>query len=221
MGPWRSWRRSCTGRGQFIDLAQYESTLGVTGPYLLEYAANGTAPEPAGNHAREAAPHNAYRCLGDDRWCVIAVSTAEEWQALRRAMGEPAWAREERFATLEGRRAHEELLDHHLGEWTRQHTAEELMALLQSVGVPAGVVQNARDLLERDPHLRERGYFVTLEHPEAGPARYHRLAFQLSETPAQFRPAPLLGEHNDYVFGELLGLGEDEINHYIVEGIIE
>lgn len=213
--------RRRTGRGQFIDLGQYESTANVMGSYLLEYAANGVAQEPDVNHSRVAAPHNAYPCCGENRWCVIAVSTDEEWESLGRAMGDPAWANESRFATLESRLAHQAALDQHVGEWTRERTPEEVTALLQAAGVPAGIVQNAQDLLDRDPHLRERGYFVTLDHPEAGLGRYQRLAFQLSETPAEFDPAPLLGQHNDYVFGELLGLSQEEIDDYMVAGVIE
>ena len=113
-----------------------------------------------------------------------------EWQALRRALDELAWARDARFDTHAGRKAHEEALDRHLAAWTAERTPEDVMALLQAHGVAAGIVQDGRDLLDRDPHLRARGHFVTLDHPEMGPARYHRLGFTLSATPAEFRPAP-------------------------------
>jgi benzylsuccinate CoA-transferase BbsF subunit len=217
--------RRRTGRGQFIDLAQFESTANFAGPYLLEYLATGVAQPPAGNHAPEAAPHNAYRCAdepdGTERWCVIAVGSDAEWQALRTALGDPAWVRDPRYATLAGRKAHEEELDRHLATWTAERSPEEVMALLQTHGVAAGVVQDGRDLLDRDPHLRERGYFFTMDHPEMGPSRYHRLAFTLSATPAQFRPAPLLGQHNHYVLSTLLGLSDAEIEQYEKDGVLE
>jgi ABC-type multidrug transport system fused ATPase/permease subunit len=217
--------RRRTGRGQFIDLAQFESTANFAGPYLLEYLATGVAQQPDGNHAREVAPHNAYRCADDadggERWCVIAVESDAEWQALCTALGDPAWARDPRYASLAGRKAHEEELDGKIAAWTAERSPEEVMALLQAHGVAAGVVQDGRDLLDRDPHLRERGYFFTMDHPEMGPSRYHRLAFTLSATPARFRPAPLLGQHNHYVLSTLLGLSDAEIERYEREGVLE
>ena len=95
------------------------------------------------------------------------------------------------------------------------------MALLQAHGVAAGIVQDGRDLLDRDPHLRARGHFVTLDHAEMGPARYHRLGFTLSATPAEFRPAPLLGQHNRQVLSELLGLSEAEIRGLEDAGVLD
>lgn len=212
--------RRRTGRGQFIDLAQYEATASVTGAALLEYTVNGHQAPLQGNRSPRAAPHGVYRCLGEDRWCVIAVTTEAEWQAFCQVLGDPPWSREKRFCTLEARLQHQEELDEGVAAWTRERTPEEVMALLQGAGVPAGAVQNAADLLTRDPQLRARGHFVRLDHPEAGPSTHHALPFRMSATPSQYQPAPLLGQHNDYVLGEVLGLPEEEINRLMVEGVV-
>jgi benzylsuccinate CoA-transferase BbsF subunit len=92
------------------------------------------------------------------------------------------------------------------------------MELLQSKGVPAGVVQNSRDVLDNDPHLKARGYYVYLDHPETGRAAHDGAPFRLSKTPGELRtPAPLLGEHNDYVAKEILGMSDDEVAEAIIE----
>lgn len=214
------WRRR-TGRGQRIEVSQLESTVAALGPYVMEYLANGRVAERNGNRHPAAAPHGAYPCAGDDRWCVIAVFTDQEWDALCDAMGRPDWCREERFATLLGRKAHEDDLDRLLAEWTRTKTAEEIMELLQARGVAAGVVQTAEDVLDRDEHLKQRGFYVYLDHPEAGRHAYDGPHFRLHRTPGRLRsPAPLLGQHNDYVAREILGLSDEEIAQYVIEQVI-
>lgn len=213
--------RNKTGRGQYVDVSQLESTVCMTETNILDYTANARIQKRAGNRVQYAAPHNVYRCKGDDRWCAIAVTSEAEWQAFSRVLGEPEWAKDRRFAILEGRKQHEEELDRLVESWTLGRTAEEAMALLQAAGVPAGVVQNIADMVDRDPQLRERQFYVGLEHPEAGLTRYDGIVAKLSATPGIIqRPAPLLGEHNDYVFRELLGLSEEEINRLMVEQVI-
>lgn len=212
--------RNRTGCGQYIEVAQLESTASVMETYVLDYTANGRVQSRTGNHVSYASPHAVYRCAGDDRWVAIAVTSEEEWCGFRRALGDPAWATEERFSTLEGRRANEEELDRLIEEWTACRTPEDAMHLLQAHGVPAGAVQNMEDAMTRDPHLAARGFYVPLEHPEAGRTTYDGLVAKLSATPGQLRaPAPLLGQHNDYVFRELLGLSEGAVNQYIIDGV--
>ncbi|MBI2911577.1 MAG: CoA transferase, partial [Chloroflexi bacterium] len=211
--------RRRTGRGQFVDLAQYEATACVSGSALLEYTVNGQSTTPLGNRSVGAAPHGVYPCAGEDNWCAIAVTSEVEWQAFRFAIDDPPWTRRETFSTLESRLHNQDELDERVATWTRTREASEVMDLLQKAGVPAGAVQNAADLLTRDPQLRARGHFLRLEHPEAGPTSHHALPFRLSRTPPRFLPAPLLGQHNDYVLGQVLGLPEEEINRLIVDGV--
>ncbi|MCH7745506.1 MAG: CoA transferase, partial [Chloroflexi bacterium] len=164
--------RNRTGVGQFIDLAQYESTISLLGTSVLQYTANGSLPPRPGNSSDYAAPHGVYRCAGDDRWCAIAVFTEDEWHGLRRVMGEPTWAEENRFQTMAGRKEHEDEMNHLVEEWTKGLPAQEVMARLQEQGVSAGVVQNTKDLIENDPSYRER-HIRFLNHAEIGMMTIH------------------------------------------------
>jgi benzylsuccinate CoA-transferase BbsF subunit len=211
--------RRHTGTGQHIDLSQYQAMASTLGPMLMDYMVNGRIAARTGGRSATAAPHGVYRCQGDDRWCVIAVCTEDEWAALCRVMGHPAWSQEARFHTMASRLQHVEALDALLHAWTRQHTPEHVMHLLQSAGVAAGVVQNAADLLEHDPQLRHRGHYHLLHHPVTGPTLYMGPSFLLSATPAALRPAPCLGQHNADVYGALLGMNAAEMARYTAEGI--
>ncbi len=211
--------RRRTGTGQHIDLSQYQAMASTLGPMLMDYMVNGRIAARTGGRSTTAAPHGVYRCQGDDRWCVIAVCTEDEWVALCRVMGHPAWTKEARFHTMASRLQHVEALEALLHAWTMQHAPEHVMHLLQSAGVAAGVVQNAADLLEHDPQLRHRGHYHLLHHPVTGPTLYMGSPFLLSATPAALRPAPCLGQHNAYVYGELLGMNAAAMARYTAEGI--
>jgi benzylsuccinate CoA-transferase BbsF subunit len=212
--------RRKTGEGQYIDVSQVEAMAGLLGDAILDYTVRGEEVEPVGNSSTEAAPHGVYRCQGDDRWCAIAVFTDEEWQGFKRALGNPPWAEDKRFATLAGRLKHSEELDRLVEDWTKERTAEEAMALLQRQGVAAGVVQDASDLAE-DPQLKERGFFIELDHPELGKTISDAVPIRLSDTPARYtRAAPIQGQDNNYVYRELLGMSEDEIDKLREQGVI-
>jgi len=214
--------RDRKGTGQNIDLSQYEALCSLMGPTFLDIFVNHGDILPQGNQSNyiSAAPYGCYRCSREGRWCVIAVFNEVEWQSLIRAMGSPEWSREMEFSTLLKRKKHRAKLDKLLEQWTLQHEAAKLMGLLQEVGVPAGVVQNAEDLAN-DPHLKARGYFVKLEHPVLGTTITDAspIKFASSET-GRWKAAPLLGEDNHYVYSKLLGLEESELTSYIERGII-
>jgi benzylsuccinate CoA-transferase BbsF subunit len=222
--------RRRTGKGQHIECAQIESSICPLGPAIFDYTVNGRVEERAGNGLPNAAPHNAFKCrplhkgsaaIGHERWLVIACFTDEEWDALVEAMGSPAWARDGKFAGLAGRKENEAELEQHISAWTADKEAYELMDELQRRGVPAGVVQSAREMLA-DEHLKERGYYVYLDHPEAGRTAYDGPPFKLSKTPGELRwPAPILGEHTEYVCKEILGLSDEEIADLLVAGVLQ
>src|SRR3990172_8008842 len=129
----------------------------------------------------------------DQRWIAIACFTDDEWSALAGAMGSPAWTQDTRFATLEGRKANEAELEANLNAWTGDKDAYDLMHRLQAAGVPAAVVQSARELLDYDEHLKARGYYVYLDHAETGRAASDGPPFVLSKIPGVLsRPAPPL-----------------------------
>lgn len=213
--------RARTGRGQRIELAQTESTAATLGPLLMEYTINGRVPERNGNRSIAACPHGAFAAAGDDCWLAISVYTDAQWQGLLDAAGRPAWAADGRFDTFVDRRRHEDELERQIESWTRTLPAEEAMRLLQAKGVPAGVVQTARDVLDHDEHLRARGYYQYLDHPETGRSAYDGPPARLSATPGRMiTPAPLLGQHNDQVLRGILGYDDERIADLIVSGVV-
>ena len=213
--------RQRTGKGQRIDLSQYEAGAHFLAPLILDYSVNGRVADRMGNRYPYAAPHNAFRCQGEDRWCAIAVFTDEEWENFCKVIGNPAWTKDAKFATLQARKENEEKLDRLVEEWTINHSAEEVMRMMQAAGVAAGVLQTGEDLLEHDPQLKHRHFFWELDHPEIGRYRAPGPPFILSKSPYELRRAPLLGEHNEYALKEILGMSDEEIAELVVEGAVE
>jgi benzylsuccinate CoA-transferase BbsF subunit len=213
--------RNRTGKGQYIDLSQFEAGLQFMAPLLLDYEANGREAGRMGNRCDAAAPHGAYRCMGKDRWCAISVFSDEEWRGFTRVAGHGEWADDPRFATLAQRKKNEDELDRLVEGWTLQHAAEEVMTMMQSGGVAAGVLETDQDLLEKDPQLAHRQYFRELDHPEVGKHVVHREAFTLSRSPSELTRAPLLGEHNEHALKNILGMSDDEIAQLVVDGVLE
>jgi benzylsuccinate CoA-transferase BbsF subunit len=212
--------RRRTGCGQYIDLSQYEAGLQFMAPALLHYEVNGRVMTRMGNRSWHAAPHGAYPCREEDRWCVIAVCTEEEWRAFCRTTGHPEWAEDARFASLDARKAHEDELDALIRSWTLRWSPREVMETLQAAGVRAGVVHRLSDLFA-DPQLAHRRVWQELPHPEL--ERFHYMAppYILSETPAEQHRSPLLGEHNQRVYHDFLGLSDREIERLIAAGVID
>jgi len=213
-------RRRKTGLGMYMEQAQVEALLSFMGPHILDYVVNHRLLQRRGNRDRYMCPHGVYPCRGADRWVAIAVTDEEDWDRLCQVMGNPEWARDQRFDSVIGRKEAEDDVDRLLGEWTKQFPSEQLMSMLQGAGIAAGVVQTGEDLLV-DPHLKERQHFRVLDHPVIGPQSYNAPAYKLSRSPCDLsRPAPCVGEHNQYVLGELLGFTDDEIADMVINGII-
>jgi len=214
--------RRRTGKGQYIDMSQYENGIQFMAPLVLDYVVNGRVASRMGNKSPTAAPHNAYRCMGEDRWCAIAIFTDEEWQSFCRVIGNPALAEDPRFATLPARKENEEELDRLVNEWTTNYTAEAVMNMMQEEGVAAGVVETGEDLMDKDPQLKHRNFFHELEYPGIGKYRTQvGPHFLLSKYEYKLKEAPLMGEHNEYVFKELLTMPEDEYNDLVKDGVID
>jgi crotonobetainyl-CoA:carnitine CoA-transferase CaiB-like acyl-CoA transferase len=203
--------RRRTGQGQCIDFSQAENMMPHLGEYFMEAAMHGRDVPPMGNRHAAMAPHNCYPCQGEDRWLVLAVSTDEAWHALGNALGRPAWALQEKFTTLEGRLQHQDELDRHLAAWTSTQEARTAMECLQAHGVAAGMIFSEPEAYD-DPHLNARGFFATMTHDDCGTHRYPGMQWKMSTTPGRIRHAACrLGEHNDYVYRDLLGLSEGEL----------
>ena len=202
--------RRRTGQGQHIDLSQLEASLQFLAPSLLDFDTNGRVAGRVGNYSPHAVPHGVYPCRGDDRWVAIVAETDTQWEALCQAIGDSAELHVEQFATFQDRKAHERECDERLAEWTRERSPEEVMRILQSAGVPAGVVQSAADLLQ-DVQLHHRQHFMTLSHKEIGSHIYERFAIRSSQTsPRLDKAAPCLGEDNEFVYMQLLGMDPEE-----------
>jgi len=214
------YHRAVTGEGQHIDMSSSETITALAGESILEYAMNQRSPSRQGNRDEAMAPHNCYPCRGENKWVSIAVATEEEWQALRLAMGNPRWSEEERFSDTYARWHNQEELDRLIAEWTINYTHYEVMARLQKVNV-AAVPSFRGDELFSDPHLKERGFSEVVDHPLMGRRTVTGPPWKLSSTPAKVsRHGPLLGEHNHYVFSELLGLSEEEVKKLVAEKVI-
>ncbi|MGI8926646.1 MAG: CaiB/BaiF CoA transferase family protein [Tepidiformaceae bacterium] len=219
--------RNRTGEGQHIDISQVEGGIVLTGAAVLDATVNGRswrrAGMPPGNRAWEpqVAPHNTYACAGEDRWLAIAVINDAEWQALVRAMDEPPWALEPRFATNEGRLALQDELDSRIETWTTELTDYEAMEILQAAGVRAGVCQKASDRFERDPQLAARSWWHSLPHPELGDCDYDGVIPRLSETPGLLRSAgPLIGADTHAVLRDVLGMSDEELAEHEAQGVL-
>lgn len=203
--------RKRTGRGHHVDVAAREVACAFIGDALLQFAATGTGPRRAGNDAQGLAPHNVYPCAGEDSWVSIVVSTDDEWRACARALGHEEWLSDPRFATPGARWAHRRELDERVSDWTRTRTREQATELLQAAGVAAFPSYTAADIVG-DAHLNARGAVRELEGPDGERRNVVGPPWRFSRTPARIeRWTPKLGEHNEYVFGELLGMSRAQI----------
>lgn len=217
--------RRRTGRGQYIDLSQYENGVQFVAPGILEHQLLGSVPNRRANRHNFAAPHGVYPCRGqskgEDNWIAISVFSDEEWQRLVKAMRKPKWAESLRFASQLARKESESELDSMLTKWTRRQGREDLMLKLQKAGVHAAKVNSIADLFS-DPQLAHRGHWGAVPHSEVGPHHVEMPAYALSETPAHDpTPEPILCEHTEMVLEKLLGLSKTEIEALAAEGAVE
>jgi crotonobetainyl-CoA:carnitine CoA-transferase CaiB-like acyl-CoA transferase len=219
--------RHRTGEGQWIDASQCESGLMVCGVNVLDWAVNGREWKRTGNRSPyvPAAPHGAYRCAGADRWIAIACFTQDEWLGFVRASGLQALAADPRFATLAARIAHADALDAEVERWTATQEPYACMAQLQAAGVPAGVCQTAEDRCDHDPQLAHQQWMTEVSAERIGTWPVAEMPFRLSQTPSHMgglpvRGAPLYGEDNEYILGELLGYSTADIRTFAREDVI-
>jgi crotonobetainyl-CoA:carnitine CoA-transferase CaiB-like acyl-CoA transferase len=215
--------RDKTGEGQHIDVSQLEPATALSGALLLDAMLNDRPSRrpgfPTGNRRAHppSSPSGAYRAVGDDKWVVVSCRTQGQWEALVEA--------EARFDTLAGRVEHADDLDTHIEAWTSGRDRYEVMDLLQRAGVPAGAVQDAADRLERDPQLQARGHYTMLGNDEVDPLPLEGVPFRMSATPPHtggvlHRGPPRLGEDNETVLAEVLGMSGDEVAALAAEGAL-
>ena len=209
-----------TGKGQHIDLSEEETAIGFQPEKLMDYAMNGREAKKMGNRRPNMAPHGVYRCTGEDEWVSIAVGSEEEWRRFCSAVGMDRLAQDSRFATVSARKENEDALDEIVEGWTRQHSKAEVMRVLQGSGVGAVVTFTNADLYH-DEHLAARGFFTWDEHPVQGRAKMPAQPWRMSGTPLSMtRSGPKMGEHNNYVLQELLGLSREEVERFVGGGVV-
>jgi crotonobetainyl-CoA:carnitine CoA-transferase CaiB-like acyl-CoA transferase len=221
------WHRRRTGKGQFVDLSQFEALVSLVGPALLDISVNSRCQSPPRYLSQEtpAAPHGVYRCLAagedDDRWLAISVRTQREWELFVDAIGSPGWAHRLEFGTLFMRMGKRDELDAHVEAWTITQTAENAMKILQAAGVAAGVVSNGADICARDPQLKGRNFWGTVTLPDGRTTNVTGVPIKMSATPVSVRtPSPLVGSANDYVLGDLLGYSSAEREQLVTAGAV-
>ena len=201
--------RRRTGEGQFIDTSMWEATTACTAEGWMEWVLSGSQPSPMGNWDPLWAPHNLYRCAGEDDWVAICCTDEAEWAALARVVGIDG--SDERFATAAARKAGEAELDKLIGAWTRERDQWDVTELLQEAGVPALPSLSSRSL-EQNPHLAARGLIERLDHPVVGQMSHVGIPWLLTDGTNGVRsPAPTLGQHTHEVLTDVLGLSEAEI----------
>jgi crotonobetainyl-CoA:carnitine CoA-transferase CaiB-like acyl-CoA transferase len=199
-----------TGKGQLIDVSQTEVLTNFMGPAVIDYSMNKRIWERMGNQDPTMAPHGVYLCKEPDSWVAIAVATDDEWKTLCKVIGKPGLADDEKFATVNERWKNQEELTGIIEEWTKERMPYEAMEILQKAGIAAGAV-NPPDAMFEEPQLQKRDYFYELDRDIIGKQRYYGFPVKFSETKMKMRPAPKLGEHNDYVLGKILKLSRAEI----------
>jgi len=212
-------QRRRTGKGMAVDFAQIESMIPQLGEIYMDYAWNRRNQRTLGNR-HPSAVQGCYRRRGEDNWVNITINNDKEWLGLCRVMGNPDWARDPIFSNQVGRRENHDAIDMHLEKWTLKYDKFELFHILQKEGVPAGPVLTEKETYG-DPHLNSRGFFKVIHQKDTGSYRYPGFLWNMSEMPPECQiPPPLMGEHNEYVFKEILGLSEKEINELTNKKVI-
>jgi benzylsuccinate CoA-transferase BbsF subunit len=213
--------RARTGEGQYIELAQLESTVNLLGPSILRYSASGALPRRNGNRRDGSAPCGVFPCAGDDVWCAIEIENDAGWQALVETLRRPQWMTDARFDTLAGRSADIDVIEAKLAQETRAFEADALVALLQARGVGSAVVETSRDVME-DRQLNARGYWRGIDHAEMGRITVNVPPFFSADEGRKRDPCPppLLGEQTREIATTLLGLSESECTRLMNEQVL-
>ena len=212
--------RSRTGEGQFIEVSMTEALTGMIPEAVMEYSLTGQEHPRMGNRDGRKAPHNVFRCKGEEKWVAVSVETDEQFRSLSQAAANPGWAEDPRFATASARLENQDALESVVQQWTFGLDVEEVVATLQAVGVPAAPVFDSAEVLA-DPHLLERGFVAHVEHPVAGTRPVLSLPWAADgQRVDDLRPAPNFGEHNQWVLKELLHLPDDEYDRLLSSGAI-
>ena len=214
-------QRKATGVGQQIEVAQQDAVVNLLRIHLRESYATGKPGPRQGNRSAAAAPSNIYRCrpFGPNDYVFIHCATQEMWKSMVTVMGRPELGDDPRYADRRDRVQFVDEIDDMIEAWTEKRTKHEVMETLAGRGVPCGAVLDSNEVLA-DPHLRQRGFITELEHPRRGKYPMPGNPVRMSDSPTEVRRAPLLGEHNDEIYGKALGMSKDELDTLRRDGVI-
>jgi crotonobetainyl-CoA:carnitine CoA-transferase CaiB-like acyl-CoA transferase len=209
-----------TGRGCHVDISQLEASIPFIADAFMDFSLNGRSRAAATNYDPARAPHGCFPARGEDAWVTISIGSDDQWRALVEMMGRPHWASGEEFSTPLGRYRNRERLNELVAKWTATHDTDELGRELQLRGIPAAPVRAPAEQLD-DPQLKATGFFQQVDHKYAGRHPYASLPIRIDGSyPRINRVGPMLGEDNHYVFTQLLGLDQAEIDRLEKAGII-
>ena len=206
--------RRRTGRGQWIDISKQESIMALNRLDMARFANHAEVI----TRARLGAPFGGILPCKDG-YTVFITWEPEQWDKLVHFMGDPEWAKDEKFQDYAERHKYGEVINTLITEWTMQHTKEELYHRGQEAGIAFGMVFTPKDLIESE-HLKAREYFVEVDHPRTGPIKYPGVPYKFSETPRRIEhAAPTLGQHNEEIFIKRLGHTKDEMRKWGPAGV--
>jgi crotonobetainyl-CoA:carnitine CoA-transferase CaiB-like acyl-CoA transferase len=216
--------RRRTGEGQLVEVALLENALNLAAEQVIEYSAYGELLTRAENRGPVSAPQGVYRCPdrdGEEQYVAVAIANDTQWQALREAMGDPAWARSQELTTAAGRRARHDEIDAHLDAWCAQMSKEDAAERLVAAGVPAAAASNAHRVMP-NPQLEARAFFQTMVHPVTGETRYPGFPMRFAGFGSALHrsPPPTLGQHNREILCDELGLSEQEFSELLATQVI-
>jgi crotonobetainyl-CoA:carnitine CoA-transferase CaiB-like acyl-CoA transferase len=213
-------QRDADGLGHYLECTMVEGALNAAAEQLVEFSAYGRVMERMGNRAPYAAPQGLYACRGVERWLAVSVESDAQWLGLRRALGDPAWARASALATHAGRMAAHDRIDAELGSWARERELESAVEILIAAGVPAAAVFDGR-LGSQHPQHVARGFYETVEHPAIGAEPVTTVPFRFASQKSWLRcAAPTVGQHNREILRDVVGLAESEIDALEAAGVI-
>jgi benzylsuccinate CoA-transferase BbsF subunit len=213
--------RAETGKGQHIDVSQTECATAILGEAIMDYSMNRRIATPQGNRHAYHAPHGCYRCKGDDMWVTIAVTNEEEWECFCTAIGNPDWTKETKFEDMVSRWRNQGELDKLVELWTSQHDHYAVQQILQQFGVAAAAVVTMEEHITRDPQIKDRDIYQRITYHDNFADPIFRVPWVLPRSPTKLNQcSPYVGQHNDYVFGSVLGISQEEIDKLTDERII-
>tara|TARA_Y100001970_G_scaffold228765_1_gene283457 strand:- start:11081 stop:12337 length:1257 start_codon:yes stop_codon:yes gene_type:complete len=213
-------RRQMYGKGCFIDLSQRELTVNLIGEHILESQSDVKTPKLLGNSHKIYAPQGVYKCKGDDDWITISIASDNEWSILCNIMNKTNLIDKNEYKSTFDRYKHQKEIDEIINTWTCSKSKYELMKLLQEVKISAGVVSKGKEVID-DPQLNSLQFWDNVTHPEAGKYKQVTTPWVFSNfTRNNTSPAHNLGEDNQKIFQNILGLDNNKYNYLLNNNVI-